>query len=127
MSTLINGTTSTVPPEEVERRIAEYRRLGYEHQAMPHGIYEDPFIVCPWPGCGFRIAAVDFHIEKRGDPTLYKGAVTAWWQGPGIVGRCPGCGNHVLFSMSDKRQVNDPAAVGMILLPDDWHQTAYIV
>ena len=36
MSTLINGTTSTVSPEEVKRRIAEYRRLGYEHQAMPH-------------------------------------------------------------------------------------------
>ena len=127
MSQIMKQTTSIVLPEEIERRIAEYRRLGYEHQAMPHGIYDDPDVVCPWPGCGFRIAAVDFHIEKMGDPSLYKRAITAWWQGPGIVGRCPGCSNYVLFAIGKKQKVADPLTAGHVMLPDDWNQIAYIV
>lgn len=118
---------SIVPPTEVDRRLAEYRRQGLEHQAMPHGIYQDPFIVCPWPGCGFRISAIDFQIEKHADPALYSRVLSAWWQGPGVAGRCPGCRNFVLFSMTKKQAVTDPAAQGMALLPDDWHLQAYIV
>ena len=117
----------TVSREEIERRIAEYRRQGFERQTMPHGVYQDPFLLCPWTGCGFRIAAVDFQLEKYADPALYAGAVTAWWQGPGIAGRCPGCGKHVLFSMTKKQPVNDPVAAALTVLPDDWHQKAYIV
>jgi hypothetical protein len=120
-------TTSGVPLAEVERRIAEYRRLGFEHRAMPHGVYQDPFIVCPWPGCGFRISAIDFQIEQGADPALYARVVSAWWQGPGIAGRCPACGDFVLFSMTNKQAVNDPTIQGLTLLPDDWHHRAYIV
>ena len=116
-----------VPPEEVERRIEEYRREGFKRQAMPHGLYEDPYIVCPWVNCGYRIAAVDFHIEKMANPGLYAQIISAWWQGPGIAGRCPGCGRYVLFSLSTKQPVDDPAAAGLTVLPDDWHQYAYII
>jgi hypothetical protein len=127
MSRATEATAPIVPAEEVGRRIAEYRRRGFEHQAMPHGVYQEPFLLCPWPGCGFRISAIDFQIEKTGDPALYKNVMSGWWQGPGVVGRCPGCGKHVLFSMNDKKTVNDPAGAGLTVLPDDWHQTAYIV
>jgi hypothetical protein len=118
---------SIVPVAEVERRLAEYRRQGSEHQAMPHGVYLSPFIVCPWTGCGFRFSARDYQIEKSADPALYSRVLSAWWQGPGVVGRCPGCANFVLFNMTHKQTVTDPATQGMTLLPDDWHQQAYIV
>ncbi len=118
---------TAVRPEEVERRIEEYRREGFKRRAMPHGVYEDPYIVCPWAGCGYRIAGVDFHIEKMAAPGLYAQVISAWWQGPGIVGRCPGCGRYVLFSLSAKQPVDDPTAAGLTLLPDDWHQYAYII
>ena len=127
MSHLTETSALPVPTEEVERRLAEYRRLGIEHQAMPHGVYQDPFLLCPWPGCGFRISAVDFQIEKTGDPALYRNVLSGWWQGPGIAGRCPGCGNYVLYSMTEKKRVTEPIGPGFTVLPDDWHQTAYIV
>jgi len=116
-----------VPPDEIARRIAEYRRMGFERKAVPHGIYEDLWIVCPWPGCDYRIAAIDFHIEKMGDPQLYGRVIPAWWQGPGVVAKCPECGNHVLFSMTEKKCVADSAAGSFVVLPDVWHQYAYIV
>jgi hypothetical protein len=117
----------TVSPEEAERRIAEYRREGFKRRAMPHGVYEDPYIVCPWANCGYRIAAVDFHIEKMASPGLYAQVISAWWQGPGIVCRCPGCSRYVLFSISAKQPVDDPIAAGLTVLPDDWYQYAYII
>jgi hypothetical protein len=122
-----NEQSVQVPKEEMERRIVEYRQQGVERQAVPHGIYQDPFIVCPWGACGYRIAAIDFQLEKHADPALYARAVAAWWQGPGIVARCPGCRNHVLFSMTQKQPMTDPAAAGLAVLPDGWDQNAYIV
>ena len=120
-------TATGVPQEEVERRLAEYRRAGLESRAIPHGVYQDPYIVCPWPGCGYRIVAVDFQVEKMNDPNLYAQVIPAWWQGPGIVARCPGCGQYVLFKMTEKEAVPDPGMAGLTVLPDDWHQHAYIV
>jgi hypothetical protein len=119
------ATVVNVPPAEVERRVAEYRRLAFECQAMPHGLYEEPFVVCPWLGCGFRIAGVDFRLEK-GD-ALDARATLAWWQGAGIVARCPGCRQFVLFSIGTKQRVSDPAATGLPVLPDDWSQRAYVI
>jgi hypothetical protein len=127
MSRATEATAPIVPAEEIERRLAEYRRQGFEHQALPHGVYQEPYLLCPWAGCGFRISAIDFQIENTGDPALYKNVLAGWWQGPGVVGRCPGCGKHVLFSMTEKKTVSDPCAAGLTVLPDNWHQTAYIV
>ncbi len=116
----------TVPPEEIERRIADYRRMAHERKAMPHGIYEDPYIVCPWSGCEYRITGVDFHIERMNQPAFYNQAITAWWYGPGLAARCPGCGQYVLFSVGKKQAVADPASGGLTVLPDDWHQRAFL-
>ena len=61
------------------------------------------------------------------DPAGYTQFLTAWWQGAGLVGRCPGCGHYVLFSMTDKQAIPDPVAAGLTVLPDDWHQNAYVL
>src|SRR3989442_9611734 len=109
------------------RRIAEYRRQGYENRAMPHIIYHGSQLLCPWPGCGYQIAGIDFQLEKMNDPARYSQLLAAWWQGAGLVGRCPGCRKYVLFSMQGKQAATDPVANGLEVLPDDWHQSAYLL
>lgn len=112
-----------VPPAEVARRLAEYRQMGFEKKAMPHIVYHSPWDICPWPGCGFKIASIDFQLEM-GDN--YVSQLAAWWLGPGLVGRCPGCNQNVLFGFNDKRCVSDPPDAGLVVLPDDWYQRAYV-
>ncbi len=127
MRTTAETAGSTLPAEEVERRLAEYRRQGFEHRAMPHIVYHAPYLLCPWPGCGFQIGGIDFQLENLNDPGRYSQYLAAWWQGPGLVGRCPGCQQYVLFGMNGKQAVPDPAAAGLTVLPDDWYQKAYIL
>ncbi|TMQ34488.1 MAG: hypothetical protein E6K70_07360 [Planctomycetota bacterium] len=127
MDNTTKTATRSVPPEEQERRIAQHRRQGFEKQAMPHIIYHGAQQLCPWPGCGFRIAGVDFQLEKVNDPARCNQWLAAWWQGSGLVGRCPGCGQYVLFSMQCKQAVSDPSTAGSALLPDDWYQNAYLI
>jgi hypothetical protein len=95
---------------------------------MPHVVYLGEFILCPWPDCGFRIELVDFQLEFAQDPGLYARVIAAWGNQPdfGLVGRCPGCKQHVWFGLAEKRTAADPAAPGVILLPDDWHLHAYV-
>lgn len=116
-----------VTPEVEAQRLSEYRRLGGEQRAMPHIVYHGIQVSCPWPGCGFRIAGIDFQLEKLNDAARYTEWLAAWWQGPGLVGRCPGCGQYVLFGMTEKRAVPDPSAFSVAPLPDDWYQTAYVI
>lgn len=127
MSHTTTDAPAAVSPEEVERRIAEYRRLGFEHRAPAHVVYHGPHQVCPWPDCGYRIAGIGFQLDQMGDPVVHEQWLEAWWQGPGLVGPCPGCRRLVLFGMSDKRAVADRAALKTPVLPDDWYQTAYLV
>jgi hypothetical protein len=94
---------------------------------MPHIIYQGAYRYCPWPGCNCEIAGIDFQLEKLNDPAVYARLLAAWWQGPGLVGRCPKCGQHVLFGIQDKKAVRDPATLPDALLPDDWFQNAYIL
>jgi len=101
--------------------------MGYERRAMPHVIYSGIHLLCPWPGCSQRIEGIDFQLEQWQDPSRYAQYVKEWWQGRGLVGRCPGCGNHVLFSVTGKESIADPVAQGLAVLPDDWHQTAHII
>ena len=126
MSQSTGTKPEAVTPEEVVRRIADYRRQGFEHKTMPHIIYHGVHITCPWPGCGYRIAGIDFQLEHY-DPAFHNQALAAWWQGSGLVGRCPGCGQFVLFGINDKQTVTDPNTGGFVVLPDDWHQKAYIL
>jgi hypothetical protein len=116
---------SAVSPEEVARRVAEYRRKGFEKKALPHIIYHPPWDLCPWPGCGFKIAGIDFQLET-GNPASYANQLAAWWLGAGLVGRCPGCNQHLLFGFHDKRCVTDPTPGDLVVLPDDWFQRAYV-
>jgi hypothetical protein len=115
-----------VPPEDVARRITEYRRQGFERRAMPHIIYHGSHIACPWAGCAYQIAGIDFQLENY-ERVFHNRALAAWWQGPGLVGRCPGCGRYVLFGFNDKQTVVDPNAGGYVVLPDDWDKKAYIL
>src|SRR5258708_4188173 len=92
---------------------------------MPHVRFED--LHCPWPGCGFAIWFVDFRLEFS-DALLYQRGVTAWQQGAGLVGRCPGCAQTVMFSHSGKicvREDDIPAAA--VSLPDNWFEQAILL
>jgi hypothetical protein len=95
---------------------------------MPHVVYLAASLFCPWPGCAYRIELIDFQLEKMNDPSLYASAMAAWGIHPdfGLVARCPGCQQFVLYGMTAKQPIGDPAATGLPVLPDDWHQTAYL-
>jgi hypothetical protein len=121
------STHETVSPGEANRHLREYRDRGLQKQTMPHIVYRPPYVVCPWPNCNYRIAGVDFQLELMGDQTLYQRLMEAWWKGVGLVGRCPGCGHQVLFTMQDKKQVEDPTELAGALLPDDWYTHAYLL
>jgi hypothetical protein len=127
MSAPVKTGSAVVSPEEVRRRVAEYRRLGLQRQAPAHVVYQDEQHGCPWVGCDLRIAGVNFRLDTLGDAAHQAGWLAAWWNGPGLVGRCPGCGRHVLFTLDGKRAVLDPASWGPALLPDDWHEKAHVV
>jgi hypothetical protein len=120
-------TQPVVPPEEVARRVAEYRRLGFQRQAPAHVVYHEEHLDCPWAGCDLRIAGINFRLELQGDEAARLRWLAVWWTGPGLVARCPRCGRHVLFGLDGKRAVSDPAAWEPAVLPDDWHQKAHIV
>jgi hypothetical protein len=95
---------------------------------MPHVVYLAASLFCPWPGCGYRIELIDFQLEKMNDPALYARVMAAWGTHPdfGLVARCPGCQRHVLFGVTGKQPIADPASTSFPVLPDDWHQTAYL-
>jgi hypothetical protein len=118
---------SVFPKEETERRLTQYRDEAFKRKAMLHIIYHNQHVLCPWPGCGYKIAGIDFQLEKLNDPNEYNRLLSAWWQGQGLVGRCPGCGQYVLFGMAAKRAVADPIAAGLVMLADDWQQNAYLI
>jgi hypothetical protein len=118
---------SKVPPEEVARLVKEYRRLSFEHRSPPQMVYQGPAQFCPWPECGYRIAAIRFNLERMGDQAFYEDALASFWQGPGLVARCPGCGRHVLFGYEEKQTVEQPVWSDAIVLPDDWANIAYLV
>jgi hypothetical protein len=120
-------TPHVVPPDEVTRRLAEYRRLGFQRQAPAHVVYHEEHLDCPWAGCEVRIAGINFRLELQGDPAAQAQWLAAWWNGPGLVARCPGCGRLVLFGLDGKRAVSDPTPWEAAVLPDDWHRKAHVV
>ena len=126
MSPSVTTPRPEVPPEEIARRIAEYRHLGFEHRSPAIMVYPPAQQKCPWPGCETRIGGVRFNLEGQGDPDLRERWLTAWWQGPGLVGRCPGCGQYVLYGYEVKQAVADPGAYASALLPEDWADKAHL-
>lgn len=118
---------STVPPEEVKRRIAEYRRICFERKLPAQVVYHGVNAPCPWPGCGLRILGIRFELELLGDATQVSRWMDAWWNGPGLIGRCPHCRQNVLFDVTSKQAVTGPAPPGAGVLPEDWHEKAHVV
>jgi hypothetical protein len=70
---------------------------------------------------------IDFRLDVQGDTSRQADWLAAWWNGPGLVGRCPRCGRYVLFGLEGKRAVSDPSPWGAAVLPDSWHEKAHIV
>ncbi len=126
MNQVVSPHQSDVPPEEIRRRIAEYRRLGYEHHSPAIMVYPEEQHACPWPDCNCSIVGIRFNLESMGDKQRTEDLLASFWQGPGLIGRCPGCGRHVLFGYEVKQRVSDPAQFASALLPDDWATKAHI-
>lgn len=95
---------------------------------MPHAVYFDPFLLCPWDGCDFRIEMIDFRIEKRNDPVVYARIVGSWQldESYGVMARCPGCSRFVWFGKKLKATAAEPLPAAAEVLPDDWHTIAFI-
>ena len=96
---------------------------------MPHAVYFAASMLCPWPGCGYGIAMIDFQLERLNDPLLYARVMKDWGSDPefGLIGRSPGCRDFVLFTSDRKVAVTEPLATGLPVLPDNWHDNSCIV
>jgi hypothetical protein len=124
---MTNQVHESASTEEIAERIQRYRGVAYQNQATPHILYELPFVVCPWAECRHSIAGIDFKLELYADAQLRDRLMQAWWKGPGLTGCCPGCGQHVLFTINDKQCVSPESVDPQTLLPDDWFSLAYIL
>lgn len=95
---------------------------------MPHIVYLAAGILCPWDGCGFRIELVDFQLELWAGAEFYANVMQEWGQRQefGLIGRCPGCRKFVLFALDAKKAIDEPSVTGLPVLPDDWHDHAYL-
>lgn len=113
-----------VPSEEVERRIAEMRRLAYEGRVYAQVVYHPPSWLCPWEGCGCCIKGIRFELEKLGSPEQVEQWMKAFWLGPGVPARCPRCKRYVLFDVQGKQAVTAPTTAPP--LPDNWYEVAYL-
>lgn len=120
--------TSTDPAvdvaEERGRMHELYRRAGQHRQMAPHIVYPDA--ECPHEGCDRRMQAIDFRLEDHGR-AVHDPLVRAWWEDTGFVGRCPGCGGWVHFTIRGKRAVTAEEAAAYPQLPADWHARATIL
>ena len=115
---------ATCSPTEQEEMHATYLRGGRERQMAPHIVYSESG--CPHEGCGCRMQAIDFRLEDHGR-AVHDSLVLAWWNDTGFVGRCPGCGGWVHFTVRGKRALVDEEAAVLPHLPDDWHVGATIL
>ena len=92
----------------------------------PEVAYQGAHVFCPWPACSYQIARIRFERTEYDNVARYIHLLAAWKKGPGVAGRCPGCGRYVLYSVTDKQAVQDPVSAGLTVLPDDWHQKVYL-
>jgi len=109
---------------EREQMHALYRHGGEERQMAPHVVYHDA--TCPYDGCEQTLQAIDFRLEDHGR-AIHDALVRAWWNDTGFVGRCPGCGGWIHFTIRTKRAVSDQEAQQYPQLPDNWHDGATIL
>ena len=127
MKSTADTATPPIPPVEVERRIDEYRRLGFQRQAPAQVVYQGAEILCPWSACGLTISGIHFQLECMGNDELRASLLASWWNGPGLVGQCPRCKRLVLFGLTGKRPVTNAAEAGAAVLPERWYEIAHLV
>jgi hypothetical protein len=120
-------STEQVPSEEVERRVEEYRQLGYLRRLPAQVVYPESQWKCPWAGCSFAIAAIHFQIEKMAGTDTQDRLLDAWWKGQGLVGKCPSCNRYVLYGLREKRAIEDSTSVSEALMPEQWQEIAHLV
>jgi hypothetical protein len=114
---------STILPAELDELDRFYRDGGLRVTASPHVHYDES--TCPHPGCSRHMEWIDFKLELHGDPEgIYKPLVRAWWDGSGIVGRCPSCKEWIRFTTLKMEAVDDNIAAKYQQLPDNWHTLA---
>jgi hypothetical protein len=101
-----------------------YRHGGEERQLAPQVAYLDAN--CRHQGCEQKLQAIDYRLDDHGR-AIHDPLVRAWWNDTGFVGRCPGCGGWVHFTIRSKRAVSDDEAGQFPKLPDNWHVGATIL
>jgi hypothetical protein len=127
MSRVVEATGGPPSPEVVAQRIRAFREAMYERAAEAVVVYHPPQHPCPWPGCDARIAGIRFELEKMGEADLVERLRKAFWLGPGVVGRCPGCDRYVRFDVESKQAIAEPLPADAAVLPDGWQRIAYVV
>jgi hypothetical protein len=81
---------------------------------------------CPHLGCGARLQAIDFCLEKFGKK-VHGPLVSAWWSDVGFAGRCPACRGWIQFTIRGKRDITARVAATLPNLPDDWYDAAKVL
>jgi hypothetical protein len=119
---------ASVIPNQDEIQLEEmhtiYRKAGAKRAMAPHVVYSDSG--CPHEGCAQILHAIDFRLEAFGRD-VHDPLVRAWWDDAGFVGRCPGCGGWVHFTIRGKRAVDDREAQSLPQLPTNWADEAVIL
>jgi hypothetical protein len=69
---------------------------------------------------------IDFQLETYGDPAFYAEVMKRWGRaGFGVIGKCPDCGNRLLFTATEKKAVVD-AEGDLPVLQEDWYSHAFV-
>jgi hypothetical protein len=99
-------------------------KAGGTCSSASHVVYENG--LCPYPGCGQHLQAIDFRLEEYG-PVIHDPLVRAWWNDTGFAGKCPRCGGWIYFTIREKRAIGTEEADGLPKLPEGWDKTAVIL
>jgi hypothetical protein len=109
---------------QLEQMHSLYRQGGADRKMAPHVVYHDGH--CPHASCERSLQAIDFRLEAFGR-SVHDPLVRAWWADTGFVGRCPGCGGWIHFTIRGKRAVDASEASSLPQLPDNWADQAVIL
>ncbi len=115
--------STTLAPEAAREYDRNYREGGLRAMASPRVHYDDA--ECPHEDCAHKMEWIDFKLELHGDPErIYKPLVKAWWEGNGIVGRCPSCQGLIQFTTLGMKAIEETAAQHSARLPGNWSEIA---
>lgn len=119
-----NDNTTPLTADELSEMHNEHRKGGAKRSMAPHVVYSDAS--CPHAGCGARLQAIDFCLEKFGRD-VHHPLIQAWWNDTGFAGRCPRCRRWIHFTIRGKRPISADEAARLPNLPDGWEAAATIL